>query len=160
MVWMLEEDLKNNPWENFLLYISLHWDVWWNAWTSKWNLSQEDFDRLNKIAWKYSNLKVVIDSCNNASKFWWNDLQWNIVSNSWDYFSTWEYWDLLSNAFDLWKTGFANWDFNKDWAVTSQEVELYVNINYKSWLIHNNSLNSFYRDSKGNIISIDKWVIN
>lgn len=160
MVWILEEDLKNNPWENFLLYVSLHWDVWWNAWTSKWNLSQEDFDRLNKIAWKYSNLKVVIDSCNNASKFWWNDLQWNIVSNSWNYYSTWEYWLLFNTAYEIWNTGFLNWDFNKDWKVTSQEAELYVNVNYKSWLIHNNSLNSFYRHSNDNKVSIDNQIIN
>lgn len=152
---IIEKYLEENPDKNILVYIWLHWDISWNAWTSKWNLKKSDFDKLNEFSSKYKNLKINIDSCNNSSKFS-NTLNGDILSNSWDFYSVSNYSDYLKDINMMMPDWFMNWDINKDWIVTSREINIYLSTTYQSWIVY---FGSSFKGKKWNTISLTKDLL-
>jgi hypothetical protein len=132
-IWNLPKNLWN--WKTTLIYIGLHWDKRWNAWP----LIQSDFTYLNKLAKKYDNLHIIIDSCNSKNKFKNKngvlDIADNITLTSWYQIWTNAYSQLLKKAYNKNKLWVLNWDYNNDNNVDHKEASMYAYLNYKDSFI-------------------------
>lgn len=111
---------------------------------SKWWLWKSDFENLESLASRYSNLNIMMNSCNSWFKFDLKNMKWNIFINSWKNLSsastlTWSD-ELTALAFDE-----KLWDFDKSWEISAEELEIYMMINYKSSPIINNGFREFYK---------------
>lgn len=159
MIDILEQDLKDNPNINIMLFISLHWNLNWEAYTSRWYFKREDFERINKIASEYLNLKIVIDSCYNSKKFNNLDISWNVISTSWNFYSLDTFLQYMWDAKDLDSSWYMKWDFNKDWSLSPNEIDLFSTLSYREWRIFNNNPISYFRNSQWRVQQIDSWII-
>ncbi len=128
-IWNLPKFLWDK--RKTLLYIWLHWDMNWDSWP----LEKIDYDYINRLAKRYKNLRVVIDSCNSKYKFrdkYGNfDLEKNITISSWLQVSTNWYNKMIKESYKYDKNWWLKWDYNSDGKVDHKEASMYTFLNYK-----------------------------
>ena len=121
-------------WKNrtTLLFIGLHWDINWNSYP----IQKTDYSYINNLAKKYSNLRVVVESCHSKDKFkdkfWRMRLARNITITSWSQIATNWYSRFIAEAYNRDENWVKKWDYNYDGSVDYQEASIYTYIKYNA----------------------------
>jgi hypothetical protein len=140
----LELILNNKADKDIIFYIWVHWWIDGSAEYSWWDIPKDFFDNINKLANKYSNFKVKIDSCYSWAKLDKDNINWNIYTTSWNEVATSDITHVLENNKD-------NMDYNKDWKVSLKEIAFTEMLYYKDSLLWFHNFHSFIKNKKWDI---------